>query len=69
MWLIIVAAWAMLGLIYAGPIYFEVEAEGMGHAAWRIFSWGILTWLAWAPLTPVIVWLARRFSLVGETWR
>lgn len=67
-WLIIVAVWAMLGVIYAGPIYFEVEAEGMGHAAWRIFTWGILTWLVWAPLTPVIAWLARRFSLVGERW-
>ena len=68
-WLIIVAIWALLGLIYAGPIYFDVEAEGMGHAAWRIFTWGILTYLAWAPLTPVIVWLARRFSLVGDAWR
>jgi len=68
-WLIIVAFWALLGLIYAGPIYFEVQAEGMGHAAWRIFTWGILTYLAWAPLTPVIVWLARRFSLVGDAWR
>ena len=29
-WGIIVAAWAMLGLLYAGPIYFEVEAEGIG---------------------------------------
>ena len=67
-WGIIVAVWAMLGLVYAGPIYYEVEAEGMGHSAWRIFSWQILTWLAWAPLTPLIVWLARRFSLVGETW-
>jgi len=68
-WLIVVAIWALLGVIYAGPIYYEVEAEGMGHAAWRIFSWQILTWLAWAPLTPVIVWLARRFSLIGSTWR
>jgi hypothetical protein len=67
-WLIIVAVWFLLGLIYAGPIYFEVQAEGMGHAAWRIFSWGILTYLAWAPLTPIIVWLARKFSLLGETW-
>ena len=68
-WGIVVAAWAVLGLIYAGPIYFEVEAEGMGHSPWRIFSWGILVWLAWAPLTPIIVWLARRFSLVGDLWR
>ena len=68
-WAAIVAVWAMLGVIYAGPVYFEVRAEGMGHAAWRIFSWGILTWLAWAPLTAVIVWLARKYSLVEDTWK
>jgi two-component system LytT family sensor kinase len=68
-WPVIIAIWALLGAIYAGPIYFEVRAEGMEHAAWRIFSWGILTWLAWAPLTPVMIWLARKYSLVGETWK
>jgi signal transduction histidine kinase len=41
----------------------------MGHSGWRIFSWGILTWLAWAPLTPVMIWLARRYSLSGSEWK
>lgn len=59
----------MLGVIYAGPIYLEVRAEQMGHTAWRIFSWGIFTWLAWAPLTPAMIWLARRFSLIGGSWK
>ena len=68
-WVAIVGVWAMLGVIYAGPIYYEVRSEGMDHAAWRVFSWGILTWLAWAPLTPVIVWLARKFSLVEGAWK
>ncbi len=68
-WAAIIAVWAMLGVIYAGPIYFEVRSEGMGHAAWRVFSWGILMWLAWAPLTPAMVWFARRYSLVGEAWK
>lgn len=68
-WAAIVAVWAMLGVIYAGPVYFEVRTEGMSHAAWRIFSWGILTWLAWAALTPAIIWLARKYSLVEETWK
>jgi hypothetical protein len=68
-WAAIVAVWAMLGVIYAGPIYFETRAEGMGHTAWRIFSWGILTWLAWAPLTPAIIWLARKYSLVEDAWK
>ena len=68
-WAAIIAAWAMLGVLYAGPIYFEVRSEGMGHAAWRVFSWGILMWLAWAPLTPAMIWLARRHSLIGEGWK
>jgi len=46
-----------------------MRSEGMDHAAWRVFSWGILTWLAWAPLTPVMVWIARRFSLVEGAWK
>jgi two-component system, LytTR family, sensor kinase len=66
---VIIAIWAMLGVIYAGPIYLEVRAEGMQHAASRVLSWGILTWLAWAPLTPAIIWLARRYSLVGDEWK
>jgi hypothetical protein len=69
MWSLTLAAWVMLGVIYAGPIYLEVRAEGMAHATWKIFAWGILTWLAWAPLTPAMVWLARRFPLVGASWK
>lgn len=68
-WVAIVAAWAAFGVIYAGPIYFEMRAEGHGHEAWRIFSWGILMWLAWAPLTPAMVWLARSYSLIGSAWK
>ena len=67
-WLVIVAVWAILGLIYAGPIYFETRSEDMGHAAWRIFTWGTLTWSAWAPLTPLIIWVARRHSFIEGRW-
>src|SRR5690348_7993626 len=59
----------MLGVLSAGPTYFEMRSVGMEHAAWRVFSWGILTWGAWAPLTPAIVWLARRYSLLDGAWK
>jgi signal transduction histidine kinase len=68
-WAGILGAWALLGVIYAGPIYYETLSEDMGHSAWRIFGWGILTWLAWAPLTPAIAWLARRFPFSGGDWK
>lgn len=68
-WLALVGVWALLGVISVAPTYIEVRAEQHGHMAWRIFAWGILTWVAWAPLTPVMVWLARKYSLVGEAWK
>ncbi len=68
-WILAVVVWAVLGVIYTGPIYFEVRAEGMGHSAVRVFAWGILQWVAWAPLTPFIILIARRFSLVGPEWK
>ena len=68
-WVAVLGIWIVLGLIYAGPIYLEVRAEGMNHSAARIFGWGILTWSVWALLTPAIVWLGRRFSLIGGAWK
>jgi hypothetical protein len=68
-WLVIVAMWAFLGLVYSAPIYLEVRAEGMAHAASRVFTWGILLWVAWAPLTPAMIFLSRRFSLVDGGWK
>jgi two-component system LytT family sensor kinase len=68
-WLVILGIWVVLGLIYAGPVYLEVRAEGMDHSAWRVFSWGVLSWCVWAPLTPAIVWLARRYSFAGGDWK
>jgi hypothetical protein len=68
-WTIITGTWVLLGLIYVTPGYFEMRAERMGHSFIKVFAWGILTWLAWAPLTALIVALARRFPLVGGSWK
>jgi two-component sensor histidine kinase len=68
-WSVITGAWVLLGVIYVIPIYLEVRAEGMTHSFVRVFAWGILTWLVWAPLTPAIIGLARRVPLVGGSWK
>jgi signal transduction histidine kinase len=68
-WTAIIGVWVFIGLVYAAPIYLEVRSEGMGHSLVKVFAWGILTWLAWAPLQPAIVWLARRYSLLGGVWK
>lgn len=68
-WAAIIGVWAFIGVVYTAPIYIEVRSEGMVHSAVRVFTWGILSWVAWAPLEPAIVWFARHFSLVGGAWK
>lgn len=68
-WAVIIGVWAVLGLIWTAPIYLETHLEEMGHSPVRIFSWGVLMWLVWAPLTPAIIWLARRYSLIDGAWK
>src|SRR5262245_7695618 len=68
-WLIVLGVWILLGCIYATPVYLEMRAERVDHAALRIFSWGILTWLIWAVLTPFIVAMGRRFPLDVLRWK
>ena len=68
-WLAIIAVWVVLGLIWVAPIYLETHLEDMGHSPVRMFSWGVLMWLVWAPLTPAMVWLARRYSLIDGAWK
>ena len=68
-WAAIIAVWVVLGLIWVAPIYLETHLRDMGHSPLRMFSWGVLMWLVWAPLTPAMVWLARRYSLIGGAWK
>ena len=68
-WAAIIAVWVVLGLIWVAPIYLETHLENMGHSPVRMFSWGVLMWLVWAPLTPAMIWLARRYSLIGGAWK
>jgi two-component system, LytTR family, sensor kinase len=68
-WGLILAIWVVLGVIFAAPYYVEVRSEGMNHSPLRVFFWAILSWGAWALLTPVIVWLGRRYSFVEKSWK
>ena len=52
-----------------GPSISRLKPKGWATLHGAFLRGASSTYLAWAPLTPVIVWLARKFSLVGETWR
>ena len=67
-WLLIFAAWTLLGLFFATQNYINAYIQASSYAR-RALSWqqalvlALGEWYIWAALAPLIVWLARRFPI------
>lgn len=60
-WLWIVAIWTGVGLFDATQTVFSMRAEGMHHAWGALFFVLLVSWIAWALVTPMIMRLGRRY--------
>jgi two-component system, LytTR family, sensor kinase len=68
-WAILFAFWTFFSFLYANQIYFEMlHNPKMHHSWWRIAFWQLAAWYAWGALTPIILFLGKRFTLEGRTW-
>jgi two-component system, LytTR family, sensor kinase len=60
---VILGAWTVVALVFAGHNYLTYAANArpvpFSHALW----WSVAEWYTWALLTPLVIWLARRFRL------
>lgn len=63
-WAAIFGFWTLFSFLYANQIYLEMLHDPrMHHSWWRILSWQLVVWYIWGCLTPLILWLGRRFPL------
>lgn len=68
-WLVIFGFWTFFAFLNANQIYFEMLHDpGMHHAFWRIAVWQLLVWYVWGGLSPLILFLARKFPIEGAMW-
>jgi len=64
-WLLLSACWAIVVVVFAGQWYFYDTAHGLTdrflfYLGWSLYLWGVLT--------PLALWLARRFPIEAGTW-
>src|SRR5262245_50253995 len=59
--LLVAGAMLLLGLVSASRMYFGYEAAGHPISVSDALGTGLLEWGLWAPLVPLVVWLARAF--------
>ena len=69
-WGLIWSFWTVLGLLYTSQVYFGMKLQGMNHSFWRMLAWQLLgCWYFWPLLTPLILWLGKRFPLERHSWK
>src|SRR5260370_21391980 len=69
-WSLNLAFMTLLGLINTGQSYLSCTAYGSAanFQFWPTLALGVSDWYLWAALTPVIIWLSRRFPFYPESW-
>jgi two-component system, LytTR family, sensor kinase len=68
-WAWVWAGWTALALFFALSTSLTYRSTGRA-ANWSInIGRALSEWWLWALLTPLVVWLARRFPLHGPSWR
>lgn len=68
-WGLLLMGWTLLGLFAATRLKLSYFYSGQ-PITWRSALILALTdWYVWAALSPLIIWLARRFPLEPQSWR
>jgi sensor histidine kinase YesM len=69
--LLILGFWTVLGLVDAGQSCYHLVSAHQPIVWWRVLSTAFLDWYLWAALTPLVLWLVRRFPIVRphRPWR
>jgi sensor histidine kinase YesM len=65
---LILGVWTLMGLLRATQVSLGYEMMGHVPSWWRLAIWQLLVFYVWVALTPVILWLGRRFTLSRSHW-
>ena len=67
-WLLIFGAWTAYGIVQAAELFINYEIRGTPLPWWQPLAAQLPQALVWALVTPGIMWLGRRFPVVGPRW-
>jgi signal transduction histidine kinase len=65
---LVFAVCTLLGLINTGQSYLHALLASRPFSWWRAALVGLSDWYMWAALTPLVLWLARRYPLRAGRW-
>src|SRR5207253_3725332 len=63
--LVLLGLWTLPGLLSTALVHFQ---SPVGQPLWKSFASQVPPWWFWAPATPLIFWVGRRFPFGLRVW-
>jgi two-component system, LytTR family, sensor kinase len=67
-WMAILGAWTLIVLTFSVQAYVFAVARNRPDSFRREFLVASSEWYVWAALTPLVLWLCRRFRITSQNW-
>jgi signal transduction histidine kinase len=69
-WSVIAGAWVLIGILFSSQFYLSLlaEAETLKVSWEKLLPVEFSRWGLWIFLTPVVLWMARRFPIEQQRW-
>jgi len=64
----IFGVWTVIALLFTGRSLIYLRASGQSFQWWQALTWNLIDWYTLGALTPLVMWLARRFPLEAGRW-
>lgn len=68
-WLAIWAVWTLFGFFFASQFALQNQLSKNPVPFWKILSWQMISGYVWFILSPLILYLARKFPFEAGKWR
>ena len=69
LWLLVLAGWTIIAVVFGVGSSLTLAVTSYQPPQWgRSLAAALTEWYAWAALTPLIVWVSRRFRLTRTRW-
>jgi len=65
---LIFAGWTLIVVTFSVQAYVFAVARGRTDSYWREFILAASEWYIWAALTPLVLFLCRRFRIASQNW-
>jgi signal transduction histidine kinase len=68
-WIVVWAVWTIVGFYFTSQSALQSQISGNPISFWRVLSWQLFSGYVWFALSPVILWLGRKFPFENGKWK